>query len=119
MNDFISKQMNGSQSIRFPQCPRCNIPIRHCQRYTSITNRIQIWIEKIKNIQQNGFTKEKVNEERIELSKTIKNSFEIIKSIESKCFDNFIRRLDNKKQSINIDEINYFKNSLQFFTEIK
>jgi uncharacterized C2H2 Zn-finger protein len=119
MKDFINKQTNGYQSIRFPECPRCKIVIRHCQRYIPITNRIQSWIEQIKIKQQYGLTKSKLIEQCNELSKTLKDSFDRIKLIEEKSLNILIRRFDNKKQSINIDELNYLKNSCEFFTEIK
>jgi len=119
MKDFINKQINGYQSIRFPECPRCKKPIRHCQRYIPITNRIQSWIEQIKIKQQNGLTHSELIEKRNELSKTLKDSFYKIKLIEEKLLDTLIRRFDNKKQSINIDEINYLKNSCEFFKEIE
>jgi len=119
MNEFINKQTDGYQSIRFPECPRCKIPIRHCQRYISIINRIQLWIEQIKIKQQNGLTKSKLIEQRNELSKNIKDSFDRIKLIEQKSLEILIRRFDNKKQSINIDELNYLKNTCEFFKEIK
>ncbi len=119
MNEFINKQTDGYQSIRFPECPRCKIRIRRCQRYISIINRIQLWIEQIKIKQQNGLTKSKLIEQRNELSKNIKDSFDRIKLTEQKSLEILIRRFDNKKQSINIDELNYLKNTSEFFKEIK
>jgi uncharacterized C2H2 Zn-finger protein len=119
MNDFIDKQKNGYQSICFPECPRCKKVIRHCQRYIPIINRIQSWIEQIKIQQQNGLTKTEIIEEFGELSKKIKSLFSKIKLIEQKSFDILIRRLDNKKQFINIDKLNYMKNTYEFFKEIK
>jgi uncharacterized C2H2 Zn-finger protein len=119
MNVFFDKQIHGDQSIRFPECPRCQKLIRHCQRYTPIINQIQLWIEEIKMNQQNGLTKSNLNQQRDEVLKNIKSSSESIKLIEQKYFDTLIRQLDNKKRSINIDELNYMKNTLEFFKEIK
>ncbi len=119
MNDFIDKQTNGYQSIRYPECPRCQKPIRHCQRYTSIINQIQSWIEQIKVQQQKGLTKVTMIEQCNELSKKIISSSDKIKSLEEKYFDTLFRRFNNKKQSINIDELNYMKNTYEFFREIK
>jgi hypothetical protein len=119
VNDFFNKQTDGYQSIHFPECPRCRTTIRHCQRYIAITNRIQSWIEQIKIKQQNDITTAELITQRDQLLKTLKYSFEKIKSIEQKCFETFIRRFNGKKQSINIDEINYLKNTCEFFKEIK
>jgi len=119
MNKFIDNQKDGRESIRFPECPHCKTKIRHCQRYIPITNQIQSWIEQIKKQQQNGMTPEKLNEERDELTKTLKDSLGKIKSFEEKALNTFIRRFDNKKQTINLDELNYLKNTCEFFKEIE
>ena len=119
MNDFTEEQRNGAQPIRFPECPRCQKQIRHCQRYIPIINRIQSWIEQIKIKQQNGLTKSNLNQQRDELLKNLESSSGKIKLIEEKRFDTLIRQLNNKKRSINIDELNYMKNTLEFFKEIK
>ncbi|CAF2790891.1 unnamed protein product [Rotaria sp. Silwood2] len=118
MNDFLDKQRNGYESVRFPVCPRCQKPIRHCQRYIPIINQVQSWIEQIKMKQQNCLTKKQMIEQGNELLKKIKYSCDRIKLLEQKQFDTLIRRLDAKKESINIDEFNYMENTHEFFKEI-
>jgi uncharacterized C2H2 Zn-finger protein len=119
INNFITNLKDGRQSIRFPECPRCNKKIRHCQRYISFTNRIQSWIKQIKIKQQNGLTSTKLNEQRDELTKTLKDSFDRIKLFDETILNTLIRRFDNKKHVINVDELNYLKNTCEFFREIK
>ena len=119
MNNFIKKQIDGSEPIHFPQCPRCQTNIRRCQRYLSITNRIQSWIEQIKKKQQNNIQPSELIKEYGELFEVLKNSFEKIKSIEQKSLQTLINRLNKKTKSVNIDELNYLKNTCAFFTEIK
>ena len=119
MNDFIEKQTNGYQPICFPECPRCTKAIRHCQRYIPIINRIQSRIEQIKVKQQNGLTKPKIIEQRDEILENIKSSSGSIRLIEQTYVDILIRQFNNKKQSINIDELKYMKNTQEFFEEIK
>jgi hypothetical protein len=64
-------------------------------------------------------TPEKLNEERDKLTKTLKDSLGEIKSFEEKALNTFIRRFENKKQTINVDELNYLKNTCEFFKEIE
>ena len=119
INKFLDDQKTGRQAVRFPECPRCKTKIRHSQRYVPILNRIQSWIEQIKAKRQNGMTPAKLNEEREGLARTLKDAFDKMKLYEEKALHTLIRRFDNKKQSINVDELNYLKNTCEFFREIK
>jgi len=115
VNESITKQKNESRSIQYISCPRCQIKIRHCQRYKSQINCIQLWIEQIKNQQQNGL---KSSDLILERNQTIEELKSLAK-IEQNRFNGLIHRFERKKKSINIDELNYLKNTCTFFKEIE
>ena len=113
MNKFIQNQSEGRESIRFPQCPRCQTKIRHCQRYKFLINRIQLWSEQIKRKQRDEISSKQLTEQREQLKHSIDKSFD------EKVTMIFIRRLNDRTHIINTDELNYLKNTAEFFREIK
>ena len=118
INRFFADITDGRQAIRFPQCPQCSSAIRHCQRYIPIINQIEMWIKQIKTKQQNGVSNAEMVQQRTELVNNIRSTFEQLKvPVEhfSKTFD----RLSKTRAPMNIDQLNYLKNTAAFLAEIK
>ena len=113
MNKFIQNQREGYEPIRYPRCPRCQTKIRHCQRYKSLINRIQSRIEQIKRKQRNELSSKQLIEQRDQLKQSIDSSFD------EKATTIIIRRLSDKTHTVNTDELNYLKNTVELFREIK
>ena len=118
MTSFFAEQVNGHQPICYPECPRCNVAIRHCARYKPVTNRIQSWIEQIKLKQQNGITKDQLIEQRRQLSAGLSSLYGESCMIEAQ-YKAFNQCLARKELPVNIDAFHCMKNTTEFLKEIK
>lgn len=82
-----------------------------------IINQIEIWIKQVKIKQQNGVSNEEMINQRAELVQSIHSTYEQL-AIQVENVNNIFGRLNKNRAPINIDQLNYLKNTDAFLTEI-
>ena len=121
IDHFFNQLIKSRQAISFPQCPRanCNKTIRHCRRYSSIINQIQLWIQQVQFAQQNGLNQKQMLDASRGLLKTIRLSYISIQ-IQIENIDELFNRLLNiDENSINIDTLNFLHNTDEYLQRIR